>query len=230
MLDKLNFKFNWKIALAGILVIILAVAGVAIYKEQTKVIPEELMTETLERTTGAKSYRYSVKLSMVSDGKEHLWTDIEGIKANETDFHIKGNMYETDVEIYQFEDITYQRDPVSDKWMEFPNTVTDMEVMMAEINPMSNFNFTQLSEIEYHGIEKVSGNKMYVLTCEPDINNELLELYWEDFTYRLWVDKGSKKISIAEIKAFNIQNPNNYLIFNINLWDFDKKVDLEKPK
>lgn len=228
-----NFKPNLKMGLVvGVLVLVMAVGygGFKIYQESVKVIPEELLAETLEKTLAAQSYSYAVQLQMTTNGEERQLTDIEGVKANDSEFHIKGVMYGTDVEMYQFADSTYQKDPVNDKWMVFPTSVTDVELLVTEINPMSNFNFNQLTEVTYEGIHKEQDEKKYVLKCEPQVNNQFLELYWQNFQYTLWVDKNSKYITGAFITATNKDNPDNTLSLKMTLDNFNKEFILEKPE
>jgi hypothetical protein len=233
LLGKIKEKFNIKL-LAVVLIVLAATAagygGVKIYQENVKVVPEELLAKTLDKTLAATSYSYSVKLEMTTNGEKRELTNISGIKANETDFYIHGEMYESQVEIYQFADSTYQKDPVSGKWMKFPSSVTDMELLMTEINPMVNFQFSQYSQISFEGIEKLNNGKKYVLKLKPKINNKFLEIYWENFEYTLWVDKGDKYISQAAITASNIKNPQNSLTLIIALDDFNKDFSLEKPE
>lgn len=225
-------KLNLKAGLIGLVVLLLVglgYGGFQVYQESVKIIPEELLAEALDKTLALNSYSYSVSLTMTVNGQERRLTDIAGIKANGGDFHIQGEMYETKVEIFQFADSTYQRDPISGKWMVFPTSVTDMELMVTEINPLSNFNFKHLNEISYQGIEKMDGRKVYVLKCKPQINNQFLELYWENFEYTLWVDKASRYIIQATITATNIKTPENTLSLNISLDNFNKEFKLEKP-
>ncbi|MBS4024440.1 MAG: hypothetical protein KGZ96_02060 [Clostridia bacterium] len=230
-----KIKEKLSIKLGAVILVMLAVVaagygGVKIYQETVKVVPEELLAETLDKTLAATSYSYSVNLEMTTNGEKRKLTNIVGIKANETDFYIQGEMYESQVEIYQFADSTYQKDPVSGKWMMFPTSVTDMELLMTEINPMVNFQFNQFNEITYEGIQKLNNHKKYVLKLKPRINNKFLEIYWENFEYTLWVDKGDKYISQAAITANNIKNPQNSLTLTITLDDYNKDFSLEKPE
>lgn len=233
LLDKIKEKVTAKVAFIVLGLIVLAGAsfgGFKIYQETIKIVPEELLAETLDKTLAATSYSYTVSLEMTTNGEIRKLTNITGIKANETDFYIKGEMYESQVEIYQFVDSTYQKDPVSGKWMMFPTSVTDMELMMTEINPMVNFDFAQYNELTYQGVEKLNNDKKYVLKLKPVINNKFLELYWENFEYTLWVDKGDRYISQANITANNIQSPENTLSLSITLAEFNKEFALEKPE
>ncbi|MDW7673003.1 MAG: hypothetical protein SCK28_00555 [Bacillota bacterium] len=233
LITSLKEKFNFKLVLAGVVLLVViagSYGGFKIYQETVKIIPEELLAETLDKTLAADSYSYKVALKITTNGEERQLTDISGIKANNEEFYIKGEMYETAVEMYQFVDSTYQKDPVSGKWMMFPTTVTDMELMMTEINPMVNFDFNRLTEVSYEGIEKVENEKKYILKCKPQVNNQFLEIYWENFEYTLWVNKGDKYISQAAITATNKQNPENTLTLTITLSDFNESFTLEKPE
>lgn len=221
---------RWKWILALVAVLILGCGGYYYYETQLKIIPEELIEEALAKTLGTKSYRYHVELTMYVDNRPLELSRIQGEKANDKDFHIKGTMQEQEVEVYQLDNNTYLKDAVSGKWLVIPeNSVFETEYFLAEINPLSSFNFTHLENLQYLGVEKIDGKKYYVFTCTPGVNNEFLNRYWQDFQYKLWVEKNSRKLTGAEVKATNKAKPTDSLTMLVKLWDFDAPIELSAP-
>lgn len=222
---------RWKwIILAVVILVILGCGGYYYYQTQLKIVPQDLLQEALEKTLGAKSYRYHVKLTMHVDNRPLPLSDIQGEKANERDFHIKGTMQEQEIEVFQIDNTTYLKDAVSGKWMVIPeNSVFETEYFLAEINPLASFNFTRLDNLQYLGVEKIQGKKYYVLECTPAVNNEFLSRFWQDFHYKLWVEKGSRKLMRAEVRAVNKAKPTDSLTMQVELKDFDAPIKLTAP-
>lgn len=220
-----------KIALLVLTLFIILVGGSGYYyyENYIKVIPEELIQQALDQTLGARSYRYHVKIEMSVDNTPVIISDVEGEKANDKDFHIFGTMQDQQVEVFQIGNVTYMKDSLSDKWMVIPeNPVFETEYFLAEINPLASFVFTNLTDLQYLGREKIGDDKYYVLNCKPEVNNEFLTRFWESFEYKLWIDRG-KKIVRAEVKAINKAKPTDFLVMVVDLKDFNAKIKLEPP-
>jgi hypothetical protein len=221
---------RFKFVLPVIVLLLFVFGGYHYYNANLKIVPEKLLQEALTNTVGANSYRYHVKLQMQVDGRTVELSDLDGEKANGKDFHIVGTMQEQQIEVYQIGNVTYLKDGVSGKWVVVPeNPVFETEYFMAEINPMSSFNFTGIKNLRYLGIEKHDRQKYYVLECTPGINNDFLTRFWQDFKYKLWIDKGSKKLVKAEVQANNKAKPSDSLSMLVELKDFNAKIKLIAP-
>jgi len=104
------------------------------------------------------------------------------------------------------------------------------ELFMTEINPLSNFSFSEVNDIVYLGKEKIGKRKYYVITCKPVVKNTFMEKYWQDFSYRLWIDKRSRRIVKAQVNAKNIKDPKDLINISLVLYDFNKNIAIEPPK
>ena len=215
--------------LVFLLVLVLAGGSYYYYEVYVKVIPEELLQETLDKTLNSQSYRYHVKIELNIDNTPVIISDLEGEKASATDFHIFGTMQDQQVEVFQIGNITYMKDSISNKWMVIPeNPVFETEYFMAEINPLASFVFTDVTDLQYLGKEKIGGQSYYVLTCKPEVNNDFLTRFRENFEYKLWIDKGRKLVR-AEVKATNKAKPTDSLTMVVDLKDYNAKIKLESP-
>jgi len=227
----IRVKRLWATAAILLVLTALALGGYYYYIEEIRVIPEELVREALENTLTVSSYRYHVDVTLKLDGKEErTLSDVTGEKAK-NNFHIQGKMLGQPVEVFQVDDINYSLHPKTGRWMVTPGTeLFQPEIFMTEINPMANFRFTRVNNIQYHGVEKVGKKKLHVVSCNPAVSNNFMEKYWRDFSYRLWIDGHSKRVVKAQIYAKSIKDPRDTITIAVQLRDFNKKIIISAPK
>ncbi len=227
----IRLKRLWLI-LGGVLLVAAVVSGGYLYYiKEVRVIPEELVASSLENTLAVGNYRYQVSASLELDGTDkRALSDINGEKQK-NNFHIKGTMLGQQVEVYQVDDITYSLNPKTQQWMVTPGSeLFQPELFMTEINPMSNFRFTQVNNIQYQGVEKNNHQKLHIITCNPVVNNGFLEKYWQDFSYRLWIDRHSERVVKAQISAVSLRDPKDTMRIEVDLKDFNKKFTIKPPE
>ncbi|HBT20758.1 MAG TPA: hypothetical protein DEA47_05295 [Peptococcaceae bacterium] len=213
-------------------VLLLAVVGAAAYRHySTKVVPQDLLKNALENTLKAQSYNFSIKTQLYVDGNKRLLSDLKGAKDRKGNFHLKGKMLSQNVEIYQIGDTTYFREKKDDKWMVLEdNNIMKMEQFMTEVNPLSNFNFVIPEQVNYNGKEKINGILCHVLSIEPNVENRVLKMHWQGFSYKLWIDKGGDYVRKAVVRAEGKENPSAVLEINIGLRDFNKGEEIIPPR
>ena len=223
-------KLRWKPLLALLAFLVVSYGGYYYYETRIKVVPEELLSETLENLRNLKSYRYKVDLRLQRGEHERQISLIEGEKAGDGSFHIWGMIEGTQVDIYHLGRVTYMQMAPDGKWMIVPqNQVFDGDLFMTEINPQATFLFTGISKLEYFGRESVDGMKLHLLTCDPVIQNSFLEKHWEDFTYRLWVQRKGPHLARAEIQARLKANNSDLMRMLVEFKDFNQDIDLQPP-
>lgn len=227
----MKLKLNWKIVIISVLALLLSLLAVLfVLHREPKVVPEELLAESLEKSLGSGSYRYHVKATLFVDDRERQLSDITGEKTKSGDFHIKGSMQEQKVEVYQIDGTTYIMDPVSGRWMTIPgNKVFQQPMFMVEINPLASFNYNGTEPVEYLGVEEVKGRKAYVLSCIPQTVTKFLEMNWEQFQYKVWVDKRSHLMLKAEIEGVHKGNARDRLVVEVEVSDYNQEINLEPP-
>ncbi|NLO89836.1 MAG: hypothetical protein GX088_05880 [Clostridia bacterium] len=232
MVKNKKIKIKIKIIIVSVaILLLLAVGGTAVYRHNTKIVPEGLLKNSLENTLKAQSYAFSIKSQLYVDGNERLLSDLEGKKDSKGNFHLKGKMLSQDVEIYQIQDTTYFKEHNSDKWMVLEdNNIMEMEQFMTEVNPLSNFNFVIPEKVDYHGKEKVKGITCHVLSLEPNVENRILKIHWRGFSYKLWVEQGGDYIRKAVLKAKGKENSSAVLELNMDFSDFNRVREIVPPK
>ncbi len=226
----MNLKISRKWLLFFIIIIILIIGSVFYLKWINRIVPEELINETLEESLKANSYRYSVFFELIVDGDSRILSDIQGEKSEDS-FHLKGEMLAQDVEIYQLKEDLFMKDSLSGRWMERPGVnILKNELFLMEVDPMSSFNFAEVIDICYVGIEDKNNITSYVLECKPTVDNKMLNKFWKDFDYKLWIDKRTHEIVYAEINAVHKKDNKDRMFMKIEIKDYNKKIKIENPK
>jgi hypothetical protein len=224
---KLSLSSTVIIILLGILLVIL---GVDYYRENTKIIPKELLSKSINNTLSAKSYRFKTKSTINLDGEGKVFSNLTGEKSGENCFHVTGSMLGTEVNVYQINNTTYRMDPLTQRWIITDNNSLIKEsLLMAELNPLSNFYFKELVSASYLGKEKISNKKLYKLECIPKVQNKWLDNYFKDLKYLVWVDKKHQLINKAIVTATSKENESGRLTVEVELYNHNEKITIEAP-
>ncbi|MDN5344067.1 MAG: hypothetical protein PWQ18_178 [Clostridia bacterium] len=230
MLQKL---LRWQIILPLVLIVALAGGGWAYsyYLREIKVDPQELIVQALDTTNQASSYRFHVEANLTAGGNSIALSKLEGEKAGDGSLYLKGQMTGQPVEIYQVKDTTYFRDPASKRWMVTPgNSPLEQEKYMAEINPLSILKITQVDNLKFLGRQKKVPGRPYLLTCQPRVNNQFLNSYWQDFNYQFLVERGSNYIRQVSLEAAHRQRPQDKLTMTVDFYDFNRRINIKPPQ
>ena len=225
-------KTPWKCAAALALTVTLVWGNIYIYEELTRLPPGEAVLQGLNKTVNAQSYRYEALAKRSLDGRETIISEVKGEK-NLKGVHLAGNLpiIQAEVEVYHLGDTMYRRDTFSAGWLEVPvKNKAAVEQLITEINPLGIFHFTNDIDAKYVGKEKVGKKVCRVYEVMGRGENKYMELYWEDFKYRLWIDKKESVIRKAEIMAEHCDNSRHQLHVSILLYDLNEPVEIVPPK
>lgn len=199
------------------------------YYVKSKLEPQVELNAALKNTGSVTSFRYSLQSQFTVNDREEVISKVEGEKSN-GNTHIKGEMVNTPVDIYYIDRTIYNYDSFSDKWLVIESDTTNSEeLLIAELNPLSNFRFKNVNNIEKLGFEIVDGTDCLMVSCRPSIESQLLETLWQDFSYELWIDYKAKLIKKAVLSANNKQSPGTRLNLEVQFSDFNKKIKIEPP-
>ena len=189
--------------------------------------PTILVTNGLERLNAATSFRYSITQHQWVEGKDRVLTQILGEKDGENT-RILGQLVGSEVEMIKIGDSTYSKDPFSKKWIRFANAPAAQEVFLAELNPLSSLQMKELGEVMLSGQEKVNGEKVWVCQLKPSVQNQMMEVFWTDFQYTLYIRKSDKTLVKAAIEAKN-KAKSDPMTMTIEFKDIGKKIDIQAP-
>lgn len=225
MVVKINRKLFW-VAVA----VLLLAAGVAYVGLVSRVVPEELLPQALANTLDTPTYRYRVEVIQVRPAGPIYLSRINGEKAG-GDFHLWGEMQGGPVDVYEIEGVTYLKDAITQKWIILPGRrLLSDDLFMMEVNPAENLRFAVPTTVKYLGRESLQGKKLYVLECSPQvIESKYLTKWFKDFTYRVWVEPGSKRIRRAQIHAVTVHNPDFKVEAAFEFYDQGKTIKIVPP-
>ena len=225
-------KVRWIVlGILGVLLVSLAVAAPTIndYYVKSKLEPQLELEASIKNMAAVNSYQYKLKSGFTVDNREEVISEVQGAKDGENT-HIKGEMVNTPVDIYYINRTIYNYDSFSQKWLVIESSSTNSEeLLISELNPLSNFRFKQINSVEKLNFEKIDGTECLVVMCKPSIESQLLESLWQDFEYQIWIDYKDKLIKKATLNATNKQMKNTKLNLGVEFKDINQEVAIKAP-
>ncbi|MDX9872276.1 MAG: hypothetical protein RBT41_07645 [Clostridia bacterium] len=214
--------------------VLLVWAGFYAYGELTQLPPQEAVLQGLAKTINTPSYRYHAVAVRNLDGQETLISEVSGEK-NLQGVHLKGNLpiIQAEVEVYHLGDTLFRRDSLTDGWVVVPEQGRPaVEQLIAEINPLGAFHFTEQDNIVVKrvGKESIRGKSCRIYEVMGRGVNEYMALYWQDFNYRLWIDKKDGVIRRAEVLAEHRDNSLHHLKITVEMMDFNETIEIQPPQ
>lgn len=217
-------------------IIILLLAGGLMSAEKLREIylksqlePLVELQASVQNMLALKSYRYDIKSGYTVEQREEVISNVSGEKeAGKT--HIKGEMVNTEIDIYYIDRTIYNYDSLSEKWLVVESsTNSSAELLISELNPLSNFTFQPVKAAEHAGFEAVDGAECLVVKCQPDLESKLLETLWQNFEYQMWIDYQDRMVRKAVLSAVNKQSPQTILKIEARFYDFDEEISINPP-
>lgn len=197
---------------------------------RVSVSDDKLLDDAIVKTLACSTYRYNVNVRQ--NGKDTI-TMVEGERAGPNKVHIKGTMQNSQMEFFYIDDVTYMKDPWSERWFTMKgNSLIQSELFMSEFNPMGLLQFREVTQINNLGSEEIDGVKTVVLEIMPHVSNPLLELKYNEFKFKIWIDPKESLIRKAEMLASatgGTENLTEDLMVTINFKDFDEKISIIPP-
>ncbi len=222
--------FNKKTVLLvlGILVLL-----VLIYKSsqtlelKTSTFSEDEFHNALQNTVNSESFYFRLSVKM---GKR-LISDIEGKRVAPDKIHITGNIQNTPVEFIHTGDKSYIKGYWSENWSVLEkNKLVDSELFFTEINPLGIFVFKEIPQIKILDPENFDGEKLQVVEIKPIVENPLMELNYDDFVYRVWIEPNKKLIKKTLVTASGKNGTRDKLEIMLELWDYNKQIKITPPE
>lgn len=219
------------LAIIGLLVLAGLLSAKTLHNHYVKyqLVPAESLRTASENMEGLSSYRFHLDSGFTVEQREEVISRVDGEKADGST-HIKGEMVNTVVDIYYIDRTIYNYDSLAERWLIIESeTSNSEELLVSELNPLSNFRLKEPGEVEKIGFEKVDGVECLVVGCQPTVESRLLESMWKEFDYRFWLDYRQNLIRKATLTAKNQQNEQTILKLTVHFHDFDKKIVITPP-
>lgn len=189
--------------------------------------PAQLLTHGLEKLNQATSFRYSIAQHQWVEGKDRVMTQILGEKDG-GNTHISGQLVGTEVEMIVAGEGFYLKDPLGKRWVRYPSVPATQEVFLAELNPISSLQFKELGEVMLKGKEKLDGQKVWVLQLHPSVQNQIMEEFWTDFDYTVYLSQKDQTIRRVTIQSKN-KAKNEPMTMTLDFSDFGQKITVQPP-
>lgn len=175
------------------------------------------------------AYRFHLKSGFKVAEREEVISQVDGEKSG-GNTHIKGEMVNTPVDIYYINRTIYNYDSFANKWLVIDSDTNNCEeLLVSELNPLSNFRLKSIGEVQKVSFEEVDGAECLVVRCQPTVESQLLESMWKEFDYQFWVDYRHDAIKKATLTAKNLKNPETVLQLTVHFYDLDSKIEIKPP-
>lgn len=231
-IGTVNFSWiPWRWITAAIVTVILICGNVILFEMLTRLPPGEAVLKGFTASSNARTYAYQVTATRTIQGEKKLISEISG-KKGLNGIHLKGNLpiIEAEVEIYQVGENMYRKDTFSEDWLIVPQrSRPGAEQLIAELNPLASFHFSEDIEARYAGKEKVNGKTCRVYEVITRGENKFMELYWQEFKYILWLDKDNEYIRKALISAEHRDDSQHVLSVEITFDKYDEDFEINPP-
>lgn len=228
----MNKKSKWLYSIIVLLLVGLGLTTWLVTRQQpVRVDPNLLLKATLSHMNQVESYRYELRSELKVADRREVISSISGERAPGGAVHIKGEMVKSPVDIYYIDNVSYNYDPYSKRYLVVEDAASNVgRVLVTELSPLSNLSFKPVNDVQLLGFEKVNGQRCAVLACNPSLENQLMEVYWDNFHYRLWCDPQRNVLYKADLSAVSKHNPNTLLNMEVRFSDIGKPITIKKPQ
>lgn len=195
--------------------------------------PQQMLATGIEKTRSSASFRYQTETRLTTAGKEvnDFFSKIEGERVAPDRARMTGVMMNMPIEFVQVGDTAYIKDQETSKWLTLPgNKLADSELFYAELNPLAYFNFKDVPDLKYKGLEKVNGEKLILLEMRPNLMDPFLELRLSDYFFKVWLSAEDYRLRQAMLQARDKQNPTGGIEITLRVWDYDEDIVINPPE
>ncbi len=216
-------------AAAVLIIALFSAQTVSQYYIRSRLDPGVELQKAMDNMARQSSYRFSLHSGFTVDERREVISSVEGEKEM-GNTHIKGEMVNTPVDLYYLDQTIYNYDSFSKKWLVIDSGTTSSEdLLMSELNPLSNFRFQTIDLVEKVQFEEIDGADCLLVKCHPTVESQLMESLWKDFEYLVWIDYKHTTIPKAHLTAANKSSPNTTLEITVGFSDFGKKMEIKAP-
>lgn len=205
--------------------------GYYILPDKPDIPPAQAINHALENTAQSRSYKYNITVTTVIDGKEQVASTVAGERENKNRIHIKGQIYDSEIDFYQIDTTTFTKDQLTGEWIKITdNQINQQEIFMNELNPLANLAFKELNDTAFAGIQKEGSKKFWVYTAKPVVNNKYMKILWKDFQYKFFLEPRSLLIDKVEVTAVSKNNSADKMKLVLEFKNYNSAIKVDPPK
>ncbi|MDD4335703.1 MAG: hypothetical protein PHY77_08885, partial [Desulfotomaculaceae bacterium] len=175
-------------------------------------------------------YQTETRLTTAGEADNDFFSKVEGERVAPDKARMTGVMMNTPIDFVQVGATAYIKDQQTGQWLSLPgNKLSDSELFYAELNPLAYFNFKDIPDLKYVGLEKVNGEKLILLEMRPNLMDPFLELRLSDYFFKVWLSPADYRLRQATLRARDKQNPAGGIEITLRIWDYDKEMIINPP-
>ena len=146
--------------------------------------PKETVTNAIEQIKNAPAIGFKTVSILNVNGNRREYGDITGELLKNGDFHIKGSILGSDIDLYQINNSTYRFDNISQRWQKTEeNPELYQTSLFNETNPLEQFKISDLGTVK----KAQGGEKNQIgFTFMPTLTDDSISRYFTDITYTVY--------------------------------------------
>lgn len=201
------------------------------YYQYTHIDPAELWETALANIEQRTSHRYALTSALQLNNYAMAKSTIAGEKDNNGNLHVWGEIMDTDMELYQFGTTCYRYQEQTNAWKVKENhPLTDQALLCMELLPETNFTLLKNTQGKYQG-RKIEGGKIYyIYTLNQQGGDFPSASYYENFSYKIYIEAKNQEIVKAIITANGKANPKNTIVLKVKFSNINESFTLTPPK
>ncbi|MBR5329041.1 MAG: hypothetical protein IKV45_02420 [Firmicutes bacterium] len=177
-----------------------------------------------------QSYRYVLDAELTLNNYKKAKTVLQGEQDTQGNLHMFGEIMDTEMEAYQFDNDHYRFNSSSKEWKHLAESpLTDNGVLRMVIEPTLNFCFNDTISVDYKGPIHEEGKKYYRFIVVPKEGFHIADTYFTDFKYRIDISAETMQITAAVISGVSRTKSENKITLQIRFYDINKEFLLRRP-
>lgn len=189
----------------------------------------QLAAASVQNLLNAESYRFTSSSILYLPTEKRVFSQIKGEKSQEIR-HISGAILGTPVDIYYADGAFYQKDAVSGAWFVTGEAdLAESAVLLSELDPARDFNFTDYGQITYLGKVKKDGETLLSYEMIPVLTDRWIAKYFNPVTYLLKVTKEGL-LREVQITGQSVETPDSRLVIDSRFYDYNKEIPITLPQ
>lgn len=200
------------------------------YQNDHNIDAQAVVQTAIEQTLQAKTLAYQNRSTLFIADEKKVYSDLEGQKDAANSFHVKGQILNTPIEVFQIGNTTYRKDPNTGQWIVTEEDAFGVaSMLMTEINPLSNLYIESLGACEYLGREKAGGQMCRKIVCQPTLKNPWIGEHFQDITYTFLINPKTGNIVKLTISAISKENTAANLIMESGFGNYNQDIIIKPP-
>ena len=134
-----------RVIIIALVFLIATLVAVKISGEE-KILPGDLLHNSIEKTMACESYRFRMEAKRVRDGNVEIISKVEGKRVSPDKSHLTGTLVSTPIEIIQTGQTLYMKDPFVKRWIKLESDkIATPEALLVELTLWVIFGSTTLT-------------------------------------------------------------------------------------